>query len=375
MFRLAGYSLFIATFSFFYYTQFSVINDVSNTANIFRGITFAFLFFGLFFQKYSIKEIFIITALSLFGLYISLQSKSTDVLITFFLIVVMRKIEFQKIVKVDFYTRLISTAIIFLLSIIKYIPSLDTYRDGILRHSFGFYHPNLFGAYVLILTLEFIYLGYIKNKTTYRIWVTLPIIWFVEKTTDDRSVVVGLIIFFLLYMMLKISVFYNMSSKFYKIFIFGILTMMSFISLFSSYAYNPTISFWGGINKLLSGRPELINTIVKGFYPVKWFGQSTPLLGDSAVMVNGMAKFLYADNSYMSILIRFGIFTFIIFVVWLLKNSFSFLNGENRIVMFCWLVAMLAWGLSENKLILIQFNILLFSYFERNKVEVECKNI
>lgn len=375
IFRLSGYSLFIVTFSFFYYTQLAVITNLSSTANIFRGVTFFILFLGLFFRKYSIREIFLIVMLFLFSLYVSSQSKSIDTLVTLFLIVAMRQIEFRKIVRVDFYTRLISTIAIFILSSIRYIPTLDMYRGSTLRHSFGFYHPNLFGAYILILTLEFIYLGYLKNRNSYRVWVILPVVWFIGKATDDRSVEIALIIFFLLYFLLQIPYFKEAPSNFYKAITVVTFTSVSLISLFSSYEYNPTIGIWTIINKLLSGRPELINTIVKGFYPIRWFGQNTPLLGDSGVIVNGVTKFLYADNSYMSILIKFGICTFLVFTFWVLKNSFSFLEGKNKLIMFCWLIAMLAWGLSENKLILVQFNILLFSYFEGNKEELKCKNI
>lgn len=372
--RLTGYSLFIITYSFFYYTQLAMETDLSSIASIFRGGVFAILFLGLFFRKYSIREIVLIIILLFLGVYVSIQNKSIDILVTLFLVVTMRQIEFNKIVKVDFYTRLISTVVIATLSIGKFIPTLQMYRSGNVRESFGFYHPNLFGAYILILTIEFIYLGYLKNRETYRIWLVLPITWFIDKFTDDRSVEIGLLIFFCLYFILKMPFFRVMTSKFYKLATIVTIVFFSFISLFSVYQYNPMSSFWIIINKLLSRRLELISTVVRDFYPINWLGQKTPLLGDTGVIVNGATKFLYVDNSYMSILIKFGIFIFVIFILWMLRNSFSFFNGKNRVIMFCWLVAMLAWGLSENKLILVQFNILLFSYFERNKEELKCKN-
>jgi hypothetical protein len=93
------------------------------------------------------------------------------------------------------------------------------------------------------------------------------------------------------------------------------------------------------------------------------------------IFISGKTINLFVDNSYMSIAIKFGFITLVLFVIWLSRNASSFFKGENRIIMFCWLLSLLIWGLSENKLILIQFNILLFSYFEENKGEITCKNI
>jgi hypothetical protein len=140
--------------------------------------------------------------------------------------------------------------------------------------------------------------------------------------------------------------------------------------------YNPTIEMWEVINKLLSSRPSLINSVVNNFYPVHLLGQRTPLLSNmDGIFISGKTINLFVDNSYMSIAIKFGFITLVLFVIWLSRNASSFFKGENRIIMFCWLLSLLIWGLSENKLILIQFNILLFSYFEENKGEITCKNI
>lgn len=366
---LAGYGVLILTYTVLYYTQFSKTINLVNIGNIGKILALLMLFLGFFSQKYSFKELLLLLGAIVFSAFVSYQNKTNDLVITVITIILLKNIEFKKIVEIDFFVRLISTLCIVFLSLLNYIPSLDIYRAaGVVRHSFGFYHPNLFGAYIMILTFEFIYLGYTKNKSKVRIWAILPIVLFVEKTTNDRSVVVSLLAFFVLYMLLRYTSLKRLSSKTFKFLLAVILFFVSTISILSTYLYNPTINLWIIINKLLSGRPELINSIVKQFYPVHLMGQPTPLVGDTnGIMMNGTIKYLFADNTYMAILVKFGIVTFALFILWVINNSFLMLSGENRIIMFCWLVAMLLWGLSESKIVIIQFNILLLSYVELNK--------
>lgn len=373
---LAGYSLLIITYTLFYYTQLATITDLHHIGSICRIISLMLLAIGIVFQKYSFKEITILFLTFILITIVAYQSNTIDLIITFLTVIALKNVNFLNIVKTDFYTRLYSTLIISFLSVLKYIPSLDVYRSGgAIRRSLGFYHPNLFGAYLMILTFEFIYLGYVNNKLSNRAWIIVPMAVLIEKITDDRSVVVSLLVYLFIYIVLRYSFLKNISSIFFKCLVIVTLVFVSIISIFSAYMYNPTINSWILINRLLSGRPELLNSIVEQFYHVHFWGQNTPLIGDSnGVVINGITKYLFADNAYMGVLIKFGILMFFLFVLWLIRNSFSILNGQNRVIMFCWIVAMLFWGLSENKLLLIQFNILLFNYIERDRVKDKCKN-
>jgi hypothetical protein len=374
--KLIGYGMLIFVYTFFQYTQLGSGNNFGGLSNILRILAVLILIFGMFFQKYSLKELLIFSGFFFFSIFVAYQNKTVDVPVTVVVVFCLRKIPFERIVKTDFYTRTILTMIIFILSIYGYIPSNNFFREGQMRYSFGFYHPNLFGAYVLIIVLEFIYLGYLKNKNTLRIWVILPVALFIDKTANSRSVEVSLIFYLLVYLIFKIKFFSKISSKMLTFISVIMICLFSAISIISSYMYNPTIEMWEVINKLLSSRPSLINSVVNNFYPVHLLGQRTPLLSNmDGIFISGKTINLFVDNSYMSIAIKFGFITLVLFVIWLSRNASSFFKGENRIIMFCWLLSLLIWGLSENKLILIQFNILLFSYFEENKGEITCKNI
>ncbi|KAF0412435.1 hypothetical protein [Pediococcus pentosaceus] len=374
--RLMGYCLLILTYTIFHYTQMAMIANLGGFNNLFRILAVIILLFGMLFQKYSFRELVFFCGIFLFSIFVAYQNKSLDFPITVAIIFCLRKIEFSKIVKADFYTRFVITLIIFVCAVSNYIPSNNFFRDGVIRYSFGFYHPNLFGAYVLILTLEFIYLGHIRNNNTLRIWIILPIIFFIDKTANSRSAEVSLLIYLIVYLIFKINFFSKVSNKILYCASIVAICLVSTLSVISTYMYNPTSEIWGMMNKLLSSRPAIINSVVNNFYPVHLFGQRTALLGDmDGIFINGRNINLFVDNSYMSIAIKLGAVTLAVFVLWLIKNAYIFTKGKNRIVMFCWLISLLVWGLSENKLILIQFNILLFSYVEKNEGEITCKNI
>lgn len=374
--RLTGYCLLVLTYTIFNYTQLASITKLGGFSNALRILVILILIFGMFFQKYRFKELLIFSVIFLFSIFVGYKSDSLDLPMTVAVIFCMRKIEFVKIVRVDFYTRLIITIIIFICAINNYIPSNNFFREGVMRYSFGFYHPNLFGAYMLILTLEFIYLGYIKSSKTARIWIILPVVFFIDKTANSRSAEISLLIYLVAYLIFKFDFFGRISKKTLTFISVIMIGLASIISIVSTYMYNPMNEMWVLINKLLSSRPALMSSVVNNFYSIHLFGQRTPLLGDTeGTVVNGRNVSLFVDNSYMSIAIKFGSVALVLFVLWLIKNSLTFIRGKNRIIMFCWLLALLIWGLSENKLILIQFNILLFSYVEKNEGEITCKNI
>ncbi|MGK4094517.1 hypothetical protein ACSAHR_02660 [Pediococcus pentosaceus] len=379
--RLCMYSIFLASYTFLFYTEFSRENNFSNVFTLLKGFIVLLMIFSIFFQKYSLKEILLFSSAFLFCAMATLRSGVADPIITFGIILSMKEVDFRKIILVDFWVRLLSTLVITFLSIIQFIPSNNFYSGaklGFLRHSFGFFHPNTFGAYIMILTLEFIFLGIKQGNESLRIFVIPVAVIFLEAVSNNRTVELSLIIYFLAYFIFTQKFLKKASFRTYKltaIFSLGIATLFS---LMMAYMYNAGDTIWITINKVLSNRPRMISSIVNGVYPVNMFGQKTPLIGSQdGINLNGFNIVTFVDNSYIGILIKYGIVFFVLFILWFLINSLGHMHGRQRVVMLCWFIAMVAWGVSEDKLLAIQFNILLFGYTkwipdeEKTKIQIE----
>lgn len=318
------------------------------------------------FQKYSTREVLLFLIIGIMCSIVSYQNRTIDPIITFGAVLSLKDIPFKKIIEVDFVTRLLSTGTIVILSILNIIPSNNFYsgnKADFLRHSFGFFHPNTFGAYIMILVLEFIYLGERYHKRNYRILILPVAVVSLELLSNNRTAELSMILYITVYSIFSLPALKRVKEKTYKLISFLILTVASMISLFVSYSFNNGSYIWLKINDLMSGRPKMINSIVTGIYPIHLFGQKTPLIGNTeGINIDGYLMTVFVDNSYMGILIKYGIVFFVLFLFWMLINSFKYLSGNKRVVMLSWLIAIVSWGISEDKLLAIQFNSLLLIY-------------
>lgn len=282
----------------------------------------------------------------------------------------LKDVSFRKIIKTDFCVRLISTVTIGLLAVEQIIPSNDFYsgaKFGFLRHSFGFFHPNTFGAYIMILTLEFVYLGYKNKSDTMRVWIIPIAVIFLEMVSNNRTAEVSMLLYFILYLVLSLRGLNKVSTKFYKTVAAVAIAVAVAFSLSMAYLYNASSSLWINLNHVLSSRPRMLNSIVNGIYPIKMWGQKTPLIGNlDGINFNGINMITFVDNSYIGMLIKYGIIFFIVFSIYYLYKIFTYMETDQRKVMLCWFVAIVSWAVSEDKIVSIQFNTLLFIIFNNS---------
>ena len=368
---LCGYVVLLCAYTLFAYTELSVQRNFSTILTLFKIVSIILMLLGALFQKYHIWELLLYICLGGLGLLIYKSTGISDIMITLIAVISLKSVPFKSIVKTDFVSRTLLTIVIMVAASINMIPSNDFYSNnklGFIRHSLGFYHPNLLGAYILILTIEFVFLMYTakKNKTAL---LSIPFsVIFLELVSNSRSAELALMLYLVVFCLLSRI---NITSKLLKAWTVIATVFVSSLSIVSSIMYNYSSSFWFYIDQVLSGRPRMIHTVVTEIYPIRLIAEKTSLLGlEQGINLNGKISIFFIDNSYMSILIKYGMLAFIIFIVWMITNSFKYLNQSDKLIMFCWLIALLFWGMSEGKLLAIQFNILLFSYVKHSeKVE------
>lgn len=367
---LFGYSIFLVAYTFLFYTQFARENNIAHLFTIMRLFALLVVIVGFFFQRYSFKELTLFLFAGLFCSFEVFQSGILDIIITLIMLIGLKDVSFRKIIKTDFCVRLISTVTIGLLAVEQIIPSNDFYsgaKFGFLRHSFGFFHPNTFGAYIMILTLEFVYLGYKNKSDTMRVWIIPIAVIFLEMVSNNRTAEVSMLLYFILYLVLSLRGLNKVSTKFYKTVAAVAIAVAVAFSLSMAYLYNASSSLWINLNHVLSSRPRMLNSIVNGIYPIKMWGQKTPLIGNlDGINFNGINMITFVDNSYIGMLIKYGIIFFIVFSIYYLYKIFTYMETDQRKVMLCWFVAIVSWAVSEDKIVSIQFNTLLFIIFNNS---------
>lgn len=305
---------------------------------IFSGI---FLMIKILKDKYTFRQIIIISIMLLLGIVIFLISKKTTVLISIIAIIFAKNISFKNLIKSVFIVRLISFLFIVFLSLIGVINNVKQYRflengEILIRNSLGFSHPNVTYLNFFILVLLYLYLYFDRVRyINYIIIIILSHILYL--ITDSRTGYLIVIISIIITCIFKSHKLIKMKGV--KILLICMPIICSTFSIFVGLFYDSKNIILKELNTLLSGRLELSNRFLK-MYKVKLFGQSIIEGSD----LNG--SYLRIDNGYISLLLGYGIIIFLIFVftqVILLKKYVN--EAKYKEVML--IVVFLIYGVTE----------------------------
>lgn len=254
-----------------------------------------------------------------------------------YFLLIMGDIEIKKLVKVSFYTQLIllfATIIFYKLGVIT---SVDIYREGVIRHSLGFSHPNLLGVITMCLTSGFLY---IYNSRINLIGYLLIIIinLFAYNLTLSRSAIFCSLLIILVSMLFKYSkILDNKSLRFILIISIPIIF---FINIYLPFSFNNS-NFYFLLDKVFTGR------LLQGHYYVHEYGMTIfgQPIADVSNIINSslwIEKWVL-DSSYLRILLQEGLLIFIAVFSLVLIKIYNLLKGgysyEVYLLIICLLYA------------------------------------
>lgn len=273
---------------------------------------------------------------------------TTDTTIIELVIMAMASIglDFNKVVKKDFIAKILILILIVSCYYLGYTTSDFTIlRNGELRSSFGFYHPNIFGLYVMILFLEYIYIKRIKNIKLILAATFLAVS--IDITANSRSAVLGIIVAALLLVWDKITakILYTKVISFILKNVYVILSILS-IGLTILFINNNDMAIW--INKILSER-LLIQAEFLEKYTLNLFG-------------NAIDYTKTLDNGYIRYLLNYGIFAAILFAAISYSSIKKSIKNKNLYITIYMLI-FLIYMMSEQSIFYIYFNIFLLYAF------------
>ena len=280
-------------------------------------------------KKYNKKEFIHISAFFLLIMLVFFNSKERDLVILVILILSSKGVNFRKLVKIDFITRLWGITMTIMLCLIGVINDFIMYRYDLnnfiieIRHSLGFIHPNTLSVNVLILLMGYIYLRY-KNIKLIEFILIFIIMYIFSNITGSRNGVICITIIILLFYLEKI--FNIFGKKWAKHFVIYSVVLCTILSILLTILYKYDYNVINIINSLLTGR------IKSASYFLDTYGFS--LLGQKVNLVSIIQsqqtseQMRILDNLYISLGIRSGIILLYIYIIIYIKLYIKLFNEK-----------------------------------------------
>lgn len=298
------------------------------------------------FEPFNIKTLLIV-AISFIAFTISRYASYQPQLILLFLSTLSFKdIELNKFVLIDLVMRVLIT-IASIISIQTGMTVDATYASA-RRMAFTFGHPNQFGAMIMLIGMELLYI--LKGKKQIIAYIiNMGLMVFMTFTCISRTSILCLGLYSLLFVAYRFNkkVFSNKASQFLIRNFYLICLLVSYVGYF---AYKGQSDFIIKLNKLLSARLQLTNSLLDR-YPLTPFGCSIS-------MDNG-----FLDNGYLYVLLSFGIVCTLI-LAFLHNRAFDKLMKKNNYPLVIIGLVMLFRGLSESSFLSFNINtfVIMLSY-------------
>ena len=351
--------LFVHIFLFF--VKYSKLNDQMMYMKIYNGHLILFMascFFVLLFSKFKYSElIFLISLLFFLTLQFYFIRDVTWISTTIFLTALTR-FDLKKCMQIIFFASVLACFFVIGLYFRRLIPEFTLVRDGSIRHSFGFSHPNFLGTMIFLIFFQYLYL-FGKRKFVLDLCLFILAFFCLWNFTGSRNALVSLTIGYIVYFFSN-SLFSNK--------VFCLLTSLSLpisfvISWIASANYSFNSYFWVFLDKALSGRIRLASIFYQES-PPNLFGSKLEMITTEKAqqIIGGTTKIL--DNAYMSILLKYGIVICILLCILYYLGTVQIIK-KKKTVLLSFILVFVIYGFSESYFTFfeINFSLILCYYY------------
>lgn len=315
-------SLFLYLISVFF-IQNSTLNLNNSLSTISTYVKVVFLAIcmvsTLFFNKYRIREIPVIIFLCI-PLFITNIITGNSPLLDLLLIVIgMRSVPLTAVLRIFLSTHVLSFISIIMLRFLNFIPDRVLIREGILRNSLGFWHPNTTGLVLLSIFLLSLLL-FSKYKYSIIIVFNVANVTLYEFTNSRTAF---LLIFFASFLIIIEPVMGRLKINLFKFryFIPIVFVLLMIMSYTLSYLYILGNPFIHELSQLLSNRISLGSSFVQE-YDASFFGRviqyNSPNFSTQEVI--GF-QYRVLDNVYLKYYLNYGIFSILFLLFYLIAIS------------------------------------------------------
>lgn len=355
-FFLSAWSIFLFYVLIFNESELGYIMD----NNIIKPLVFGIVFFLSIMKiftcdKYKVTELFIIIILTIFIACVSYFSHNYNLILFEFLVIASKGIDFKKIVKLDMIIKIACILILFILCKKGVINNYTAIINGSIKQSFGWLHPNTFGAIASIVILEYIYLSWNKLNALRTLFVIalISLVYFLSSSRTNVYLITFTVIFSYLMKHFKIIRESKAVNKI-CIYIYPIVALASFIFV---YLFKVDTNLGIVLNEILTGRLYLANLFLEN-YGLSLVGQPLNIVTTRQALLTGKTP-VVLDMAYIRMVIQYGIFYFLFFLILntkIQKKLFTEKKYSELMIMSYFAII----GLTENTVLNLYMNISLF---------------
>lgn len=313
--------LFDTTIEFIFGISKDVINSIMNIV-----VTAMLLVQIVLLQTYKRKELIIIAILTLLFLISAVNSHYLTLISTWLFIVAVKDMDYRQLILLAKRILQILIPFVILLYFIGVIDDYTMYRGTELRQSLGFSHPNRLGSYIFQWVACSVYMTEEKDVNVLKFLFYGLLALFIYLVPNSQSAFICLIL-----LLVGIFLFQMMKSRKNRQKILAVACMVGTAaanlgSVVLSLLDLERHPFWKQADRLLSIRFSAGHRVYE-LYGMKWLGQMVYVTEAEREAV-GITETLYLDNSYMTLLIRYGILVYLLFTVSFLLLLWKVYKGE-----------------------------------------------
>lgn len=281
--------------------------DTSVNYIVLAGV-FLYIVFGQVYEKIEVRKLIYI---SLPVVISTILSKDFRIISLTLFIIAARNIDIERLV-LGIYKVLWGVLLtVFLLYRFNIIKETIMYRHGVIRHSFGFMHPNGLGSMVFQLIICYVFLN--QGNAFKQYLFTLVGALFIYIVPNSQSpMILSLILLFLL------AVYYLIKRNEQSLNVFSVVLIIIAIAcnIFCIYSMIFGYSLSGNpvlaqINRILSFR------LTSNYQAYRESGVSLwgqPVFSDAVMRAKmGLKGHLYLDSAYATLIIRYGVVVYVLF--------------------------------------------------------------
>ena len=333
------------------------LNLIGAFENNQKYIYFVIFIISLIFNMNHLKDLIFFVPFAIFGIISYKILRDTSVIGLFLVSFSLRRIEVYNIIKIFYYvywSYFLTMMFLLLIRVTTNLYQTTAFGEG-QGWTFGFPNHNAVGRVLMIGCILNLVLKLIENKRYSRLqnslwWIIQIIFYFMMLLSASSGAIFGMIISLFCYFF--ISQFKGIK-KARKVIFLGWVSVVSFIGslIFTILSLTERVyiadTFWYNLNRIMTGR------IALGDLNYKIFGMS--IMGNPAYIpsTEGVPNYSlgftynFIDNSYLVVMIRYGIVFLIILLIFYLLLIRKIVKKQ-LIVLFIPIIALSIYGIAEN---------------------------
>lgn len=292
-------------------------------------------------QIYRKKENIFFLLIAILCFFCYLFSKNFTILKYAIIMFSFINLNFETFIKTDLKMKILLFVSVFLLYMGNALIYNEFSReDGSMRYALGFNHPNTLGMYLMMISLEFLYIK--RNDLK---WYYFPliifIILFIMIIPQSRTSAIAIIIY-LGYLIFRKWIIKILNNKVIRNILLWIVPILTLCSLGLTFGYQKGLFI--RLNDILSDRLNYYHGFLAS-YDVTLFG----------TVWNEKLLRVTLDNSYIFLLLQFGILIYLIFTLISIKGLRKIINMKNY-DLFIILEILFLYGMMETTMLNVTMN-------------------